>query len=174
VVILIGPPGAGKNTQARILGKELGIPVVSADDLIAANKSMFQRYKNPTIQGVDPQQDAALNTLVEEALRKLDLSKGVILDGYPASKTQADFLVGLREKNQLPKAVVIRLQVPDDVLRKRLPTSDPVQLQQDIKNYHREFDFAQLYFPATELHDVDGNRKIDQVTQEIRKVIEAR
>ena len=72
--------------------------VIAADDLIAGNRGMFERFKNPNLQGVEPRLDPVLNKLVEQALEKADHSKGVILDGYPASKTQADHLVSLSGK----------------------------------------------------------------------------
>jgi adenylate kinase family enzyme len=120
VILLIGPPGAGATTQAQILKKDRGMAIISADDLIARNQSEFQRFKNPSIQGVDPHLDPVLNRLVEEALQAADLSKGVVLDGYPAAKTQGDYVASLREKLGLPRALVIHLLVPDDVVRKRL------------------------------------------------------
>jgi adenylate kinase len=170
LVVLIGPPGAGKNTQAEILHKERGMAVISADDLIAQNRQTFERFKNPTIQGVDPLLDPALNPLVEEALGKADLSKGLVLSGYPAAKTQADFLVGLREKHNLPKAIVIHLRVPDDVARKRMKGQKDIDEQ--LKDYHRELDFARDYFPQADIHDVDGNKKIDAVAKEIGRLLQ--
>src|SRR4051794_33964234 len=68
VVVLIGPPGAGKTTQAEALKKSLGMAVISADDLIAGNKNRFQKFKNPAVQGMEPRLDPALNSLVAEAL----------------------------------------------------------------------------------------------------------
>jgi len=172
VVILIGPPGAGKTTQAGILKKDLGMAVISADELISHNQELIQKFKNPSIQGVDPHQDPALNKLVEDALGAADLSKGVVLDGYPAAKTQADYLAGLREKLGLPKVLVVHLRVPDDEVRKRVKNRKSSDLEQDLKNYHREFDFAREYFPQAEIHDIDGTKPPEAVAREIRKLIE--
>src|SRR4051794_3948004 len=84
IVLLIGPPGSGRTTQAEILKKERGMPVISADDLIARNRETFHRPKTDSLTGIDPHLDPALNKLVEEALKTADLSRGVLLDGYPA------------------------------------------------------------------------------------------
>ena len=137
---MVGPPGSGRSTQAAILKKDLGMAVISADEVIARNPQKFQKNRIPTLQGVDPHLDPALNELVEEALKSTDLSKGVVLDGYPASKIQGDFLTGLRE-NQLPRAIVIHLSVPDDEVRKRLKSQNGRDIEQELKDYHREFDF---------------------------------
>src|SRR5262249_2968364 len=90
LIVLIGPPASGKTTQARILQKERGLAIVSVEDLIAQNRKSFQRFARPEIQGVEPRLDPVLNRLVAERLRSIDRSKGVILDGYPASKEQGD------------------------------------------------------------------------------------
>jgi adenylate kinase len=171
VIVLIGPPGSGKTTQAETLRKEHGMSIISADDLIANNKQAFARYKNPNVQGVELRLDPALDRLVGEALSSMDLSKGVILDGYPAAKTHGDHLQVLSRKYNLPKPIVIHLRVPDDVVRKRLKNQKGVDLDQQLKDYHREFDFAREYFPETDIRDVDGTKKAKDVAKEIRKLL---
>ena len=171
LVVLIGPPGSGKSTQAEILKKERGMAIISADDLIARNQSKFQRFKNPSIQGIEPRLDAALNGLVEEALSNTDLSKGVVIDGYPAAKAQGDHLAKLRQNLELSKAVVIHLMVPDEVVRKRLAKQKRPDLEQQLKDYHRELDFAKEYFPEADIRVVDGTKKASAVAKEIRKLL---
>jgi adenylate kinase len=171
VVLIVGPPGSGRTTQAEFLKKELGMTVIAADDLIARNHDKLQKYKVPELQGVDPHLDPALNGLVEEAMASADLSKGVVLDGYPASKIQGDFLASLREKFHLQHSVVIHLSVPDDVVRKRLKDSKR-DLEQELKDYHREFDFLRLYFPDANIRSVDGTKDRGHVAKEIRKIVE--
>jgi adenylate kinase len=172
VVLLIGPPGSGRTTQAEILRKERGMTIIAADDLIARNPQMFEKFKNPAIQGVDVHLDPALNRLVEEALEKADLSKGVVLDGYPAAKTQADHLAALRDKYKLPKIVVIHLRISDQVARKRLAKQSGRDLDQELKDYHRELDFARTYFPQADIREVDGTKSRDAVAKEIRKLLQ--
>ncbi|HXK06583.1 MAG TPA: nucleoside monophosphate kinase [Verrucomicrobiae bacterium] len=173
LVVLIGAPGSGRATQAEILRKERGMAIISVDDLIARNQQMFERFKRPEIQGVDPHLDPALNPLVEEALKSADLTHGVVLYRYPAAKIQGDFLLSLREKLGLPKALVIHLRVPDDVARKRLegehvPAAD---IEQQLKDYHREVDFVRVYFPEADIHDVDGNQTREKVAKAISKLL---
>ena len=174
VALLVGPPGSGKTTQAEILKKDLGMTVISVDDLIARNKQKFERYKQPTVQGVEPRLDPALNALVEEALKSADLSKGVVLDGYPASKTQGDYLAELRDKLKLPGTIVIHLSVPDEVVRKRLKGQKRPELEQELKDYHREFDFVRTYFPEADIRTINANKSRDKVAKEIRKIVEGR
>jgi len=169
--MLIGPPGSGKTTQADILRKERGMVIISADDLIARNRQAFARFNNPKIQGVEPRLDPVLNLLVDQTLSAVDASKGVVLDGYPAAKTHGDHLTALREKFNLQKAIVIHLRVPDNVVRKRLKKQKRGDLDQQLKDYHREFDFAREYFPEVDIREIDGTKKRAAVADEIRKLL---
>jgi adenylate kinase len=169
--VLIGPPGSGKTTQAERLRKELGMTIIAANDLIARNQQAFAKFKNPHIQGVEPRVDPALNRLVEEAVASADRSKGLILDGYPAAKNHGDYFLAMREKLGLSKTIVIHLRVPDDVVRKRLKKENRPDLEQQLKDYHRELDFALQYFPGTDIREVDGTKKPAAVAREIRKIL---
>ena len=170
LIIFIGPPGAGKTTQTRILQKDRGFALVSADDLIDQNHEAFQKFRQPAIRGMEPHADPALNQLVYEKLRSLDLSKGVILDGYPASKEQADYLVDLKQKLNLPKPVVIQLDVPDDVVRKRLAQKSR-RRRATAEGLSSRVDFAGLYFPQADIHKIDGTKSAANVARSIQKVL---
>ena len=172
IVLIVGPPGSGRTTQAEFLRKDLGMTVIAADDLIAHNRQKFQKYRIRNLEGVDPHLDPAMDALVEEALTKADSSKGVVLDGYPASKIQGDFLTGLRQKLQLPQPIVIHLSVPDNVVRSRLSGQQRPQLEQEIKDYHREFDFVRDYFPEANIRSIDGTRSPADIAKEISKIVQ--
>src|SRR5689334_6649922 len=111
LIILIGPPASGKTTQAQILQKERGMAVLSVEGLIAQNRQAFEKFRRPEIQGVEPRLDPVLNRLVEERLRTIDRSKGVILDGYPASKEQGDQVARLIAEFQFSGPIVLHLRV---------------------------------------------------------------
>jgi len=169
LVVLVGPPGSGKTTQAEILRKELGMTVITADDLIRRNPQAFEKFRNPQIHGVEPRVDPALNRLVDEALASADRSKGVVFAGYPAAKIHGDYIPTLLKKYGLNKPIVIHLRVPDDVVVKRLENQNRPDLEQELKDYHREMDFAQDYFPQADIRDVDGTMSVSEVAKEIRK-----
>jgi adenylate kinase len=169
LILLVGPPGSGKTTQAEILQKELGMTLISADDLIRRNPQAFEKFKNPQIHGVEPRVDPVLNRLVDEALASADRSKGVILDGYPAAKIHGDYIPTLLQKYSLDKPIVIHLRVPDDVVVKRLKNQNRPDLQDEIKDYHREMDFVREFFPQADIRDVDGTKSVSEVAKEIRK-----
>jgi adenylate kinase len=171
VIVMIGPPGAGKTTQTDILKKQMGMAVVSADELIEQNRQVFQKYRQSNIQGMEPRVDPVLNKLVEEKLKGTDLSKGLILDGYPGAKVHGDYLTKLGQDLGLPKPIVIHLLVPDEVVRKRLKKQSANDVEQALKDYHREWDFARVYFPEADIREIDGTKKSGTVAKEIRKIL---
>ena len=173
VVLHIGPPAGGKTTQSSALSKDLGILVVSVDELIAANQQAFAKKSNAGTAPLDPRVDPAVNRLVDEKLRSLDLSKGVILDGYPAAAIHADYLKHLLQELGLPTPVIIHLQVPDDVVKKRLKGQQPSDADQRLKDYHRELDFIRVYYPEAAIHDIDGTKSRDAIAKEIRNILES-
>jgi len=171
LIVVIGPPASGKTTQAQILQKERGMTVVSVEDLIAQNRQAFQKFRRPEIQGVEPRLDPVLKRLVEERLGTIDRSRGVILDGYPASKEQGDHLSSLIAKFQFSGPLVLQLRVTDAEVRKRAPKGDSQDVEQGLKDYHRELDFAQTYFPQDHIHEIDGSKPPPEVAKEIRRVL---
>jgi adenylate kinase len=171
LIVLIGPPASGKTTQAQILQKERGMADISVEDLIAKNRQAFEKFLHPEVHGVEPRLDPVLNRLVDERLRTIDRSKGVILDGYPASKEQGDHLTSLLSEFQFSGPIVLQLRVSDAEVRKRAQKSGNQDVEQGLKDYHREFDFAQTYFPQDHIHEIDGAKPVPEVAKEIRKVL---
>jgi len=178
VLILIGAPGSGKNTQSAFLEKELGLPVISADQLIKENPQAVASIQTIGLSAVDPRQDMIMNRLVESKLKSIDTSKGFILDGFPATKAQADFLASLNQQAHFPPPIVLQLDVPDAVAKKRLakssnPNDREPLLDQAIADYHREMDFIALYYPGANIKRVNGDQTPEKVSQDIRAIVTA-
>jgi adenylate kinase len=190
VIILIGPTGSGKTTQTEILKKNFGLPAIAVDDLIRDNPSLFVKSKAAAAHAggtktsasktaappAPPQATPALNALVDAALSKLDLTKGVVLDGYPASKEQADHLAELVRAKALPSPIVIQLDVPDDVVRERLrkragPDDTPELITERLQQYHRDLDMVRAYYPQANIWTIDGTRSINDVAATIRSIL---
>jgi adenylate kinase len=123
-LVLLGPPGAGKGTQARMLQKRLGVPQVASGDLLRA------AVRKRTALGVEAKgymdkgalvPDELVLKLIEERLNQPDAASGFILDGFPRTAEQAATLTAMlkgREPRQLDK--VIAIVVPDDEIVKRI------------------------------------------------------
>ncbi len=92
-LILLGPPGAGKGTQAVLLSKNFAIPHISTGDLLrqaVKNQTPLGKKAKSFIDKGDLVPDDLVTTLVEEKLSNIDLEQGFILDGFPRNKNQAE------------------------------------------------------------------------------------
>jgi adenylate kinase len=176
LILLIGPTGSGKTTQAEFLKKRFGIPTVAVDDLIQANPAALAKFRRAGITPGPPQLNAAIDGLIAGKLASLDLTKGVVLDGYPASKDQADHLAALAAKLTLPPPIVIQLDTPDDVARQRLkerqrPDDKPELIEERLKNYHREMDMIRSYYPEANIWTINGDKPVAVVSSTIEAIL---
>ncbi len=122
-IVLFGPPGAGKGTQAKELTKEYGIPHISTGDILRANvrdgTELGMKAKEYMDRG-ELVPDTVLIGLIRNRLNEPDCKDGYLLDGYPRTIPQADALdIILREIGK-PLDVVINIDVSDDSLVERL------------------------------------------------------
>lgn len=178
ILILIGAPGSGKNTQSAYLQKAYSLPVISADQLVKANPDAVASIQTIGVPPIDPRQDSIMNRLVQAKLKTIDTTKGFILDGYPATKDQADFLASLMQQTQYPSPLVLQLDVPDSVAKKRLaksrnPDDRESMLTQAIEDYHREMGFIQVYYPNVNIKQVNANQTPEKVSQTIKAIVDA-
>jgi adenylate kinase len=176
LILLIGPAGSGKTTQSEFLKKRFGIPTVAVDDLIRANPAALAKFRRPGITPGPPQLNPAVDDLVAERLASLDLTRGVVLDGYPASKDQADHLKELAAKLNLPPPIVIQIDLPDDVARQRLKErrrseDTPELIEERLKNYHREMGMIRSYYPEANIWTVMGDKPVAAVSNTIEAIL---
>ena len=172
IIILVGPPSSGKSTQAEMIKKQYNFAVITREQLMQDDPSLLARQRQPGINAIEPRMDPALNGLFLKRLEKADLSKGLLLDGYPATKDHGDFLQKALMERGLAKPLVLKLEMSDAVVRERLKAQPPAQVEQDLKDYHRETDFMSTYFPEANIVKINGDRKPEAVFDDIRKVID--
>lgn len=123
VGILLGAPGSGKGTQSATLSSLYGIPAISTGDLLRteiAADSPLGRLAKSVIAAGELVGDAFVNDLVSKRIAGDDCRKGFLLDGYPRSRSQAEFLDRLLAGRGLPAPAVVHLDVPLDLLKKRM------------------------------------------------------
>lgn len=122
VLLLIGPPGCGKGTQAERLKEALEIPSISTGEMIraeiAAGTPLGKMAQGITITG-GLLGDDIINEMVTARLAKPDCANGFLLDGYPRSLPQARHLAAVLEKLGFPQPSVVHLDVPLDSLIER-------------------------------------------------------
>jgi len=139
-VVLLGPPGAGKGTQAEVLAKELDLPHISSGDLFREN------LKNQTPLGKKAQEymsrgelvpDDVTIGMIRERLKQPDSGRGAVLDGFPRTPAQADALAALLAEMGSEVQVVPYISVPAETLIERLSGRWTCRAQGHI--YHEKF-----------------------------------
>ena len=173
VVIVTGPPGSGKTTQAGRLSRKYNVPALSVSEILAQK---FGKKAPPSLQagiasGALVNEEAA-NQLMEARLLRADAGSGFILDGYPTSEAQARFLDQVLQSQSLPAPKVIILDAPDDVVRKRMlarrqADDSPEMIDERLKEFHEESGFlANWYKPGNTIR-IDGTQPAEAVETQI-------
>jgi adenylate kinase len=122
-IILLGPPGAGKGTQAERLVAERGMVQLSTGDMLRAEKNAGTDLGNRIKAVMDAGalvSDEIVSSLIDENLNRLDAGQGVIFDGYPRTAAQAESLDGLLAAHDRKLDYVIELEVNEDALVERI------------------------------------------------------
>lgn len=179
-IIFLGPPGAGKGTQAKQLAEELGIPHISTGDMLRSAIAQGTDLGQKAQQYVDAGElvpDELLVGLIRERLQQDDAQKGWILDGFPRNTQQADFLDKLLDELQQPPTQVINLEVPDEELIQRLlgrgrkdDTEDTIRRRLEV--YRDQTAPLLTYYQDRPAYtSVDGNLAPEAVTQSLHTVV---
>ena len=123
LLVLFGPPGAGKGTQAAFLCEELGVPQVATGDIFRKHLKEGTELGQMARSFIDKGQlvpDEVVWDLVENRLSEEDCAGGVLLDGFPRSVRQAELLVGWSQRVERKLDSVVALEVADAHLLPRL------------------------------------------------------
>ena len=122
-IVLLGPPGAGKGTQAQIVSARLGLPHISSGDIFRENlknQSELGILAKGFIDRGELVPDDVTIGMIRERLSRPDCQPGAVLDGFPRTPQQADALVGILAEHNGRVAVVPYINVPETVLIERL------------------------------------------------------
>ena len=139
ILIFLGPPGAGKGTQARMVSRELGIPHISTGDILreaAWKKTSLGLAAKAKMDKGELVPDDVISPIVEERLSRPDCSEGAILDGFPRTIAQARFLDAMLERAGLGKPLVLNIHVASDSVIKRLTGRRTCQTCGEIYNVY--------------------------------------
>jgi adenylate kinase len=179
-VIFLGPPGSGKGTQAQRLSGKLDIPHISTGDIlreaVAKATPLGQQAKSYMEKG-DLVPDALLLDLVRERLRQEDTARGWILDGFPRTVVQAEFMDELLKELTDTVWHAINLEVADEILLDRLlgrgrqdDTAETIGHRLEV--YHRQTEPVLGYYrERNSLHNIDGARSLDEVTDSLTAIV---
>ena len=185
-LILLGPPGAGKGTQAKILVEAYGIPQLSTGDIlraaIAATTPLGLEAKAIVDRG-DLVSDTIVNGIVSQRLDAEDCKPGFILDGFPRTIAQAQALDGMLKDKGVPLDAVIEIKADADVLVQRVinrakesggaRADDNEEVLRKRLDVYKEQTAPLVAFYATTglLRTVDGMDPVETVTKAIRAAL---
>jgi adenylate kinase len=190
-LIFLGPPGAGKGTQAKRLTDKYGIPQLSTGDMlraaVSAGTDIGKRAKAVMDAG-GLVSDDIVNQIVSERIEEPDCAKGFILDGYPRTVPQAKALAAALEEKKLPLDAVIELKVDEEALVRRIENrvaetvaaggvvrsdDNPEAFRKRLSEYREKTaPLSQYYSQQGELVVLDGMAEVDSVTKAIEGALE--
>jgi adenylate kinase len=177
-LLIIGPQGAGKGTQAALVCRELGIPHVSTGDLFRANigaGTELGRRAQEYMNAGELVPDAVTQDMVADRLAQPDAAAGFLLDGFPRNLAQADWLTELLAERGTPIDAVLVLTAPDEVLTERMMArgradDTPEAIRQRLAIYYSETQPLVDYY-ADRVRRIDGVGEIDAIHARIMEAL---
>jgi len=189
-LILLGPPGAGKGTQAQRLVEKYSIPQLSTGDMLrAAVKAETEvgLKAKAVMDAGELVSDAIVNAIVSERIDAADCANGFILDGYPRTLAQADAVADMLAAKGIGLDAVIELLVDDKALVGRIvkraeeakAAGQPVRkddtpevFDERLREYYKKTaPLTGYYYAKGMLKTVDGMDTIEGVTSQIKKIL---
>lgn len=186
-MVLLGPPGAGKGTQAARIGERLGIPAISTGDIfrahVAGSTELGRRARAYMDKG-EYVPDSVTNAMVADRLAEDDAASGFLLDGYPRTAAQVDALDDMLSERGEALDVVVEITADADVVVERLlgraaeqgraDDTEPV-IRRRLEVYaEATAPLAAIYEGRGLLLRVDGMGGVDEVTDRIMTALAAR
>jgi len=184
-LLILGPQGAGKGTQAKRIAEEYGVPHIATGDIlraaIAQGTELGLRVK-PIVESGRLVSDELMVDLIRERLAAEDTDAGFVLDGFPRTLAQAEALDTMMGGIGRTFAAVLALQVPDEIARERMlgraqkegRTDDtPEAIDRRLELYHRETEpLLEYYRTRGRFVPIHGDRTEGEVFAEIQQAIE--
>jgi adenylate kinase len=184
-ILLLGPQGSGKGTQAKRIAAEYGLAHVATGDMFRqaiASRTPLGRRVEPILESGELVPDELTIELIRERLAQPDALKGFVLDGFPRNLAQAEALDELLAEIARPLSIVLELLVSDDVARERMRKradeegrvdDTPEVIDRRLEIYHQETEpLSDRYLATGKLVGIHGDRSIDEVYAEIQEALE--
>ena len=189
-IILLGPPGAGKGTQAQVLVEERGLVQLSTGDMLraaVASGSELGQEAKAVMDAGKLMPDEIMVQIISDRISEPDCANGFILDGFPRTTAQAEALDKMLEEKGLPLDHVIEISVDDTILIDRINArvaqtpeaerrddDNAETLKHRLEVYHEQTAPILPYYEGRGmLKKVDGMKSIEEVSKQIGAIITA-
>jgi adenylate kinase len=183
-ILLLGPQGAGKGTQAKRIAAEYGLQHIASGDLyraaIASGSDLGRRVE-PILAAGELVPDEITIPLIRSEIEGSE--EGFVLDGYPRNLAQAEALDEMLEQIDRPLSIEVLLELDDEVARDRLlkraelegrPDDTPEVIGRRLETYHRDTEpVVEHYRVRGNLVQVHGDRPVEEVWAEISEALSA-
>ena len=179
-VMLLGAPGVGKGTQAQLLVEKYGVPQISTGDMLRAeirDGTDLGRKVKAVMDAGELVSDDLILKIVEHRLAQPDCAHGFILDGFPRTIPQAEWLDTLLEKTAHVHLKVVEIQVSDEEIVERLVKRGRADdhewiIRNRLDVYHRQTSPLIQYYSANgSFFSVNGKQDIEAVFSDLEKVL---
>jgi adenylate kinase len=184
-ILMLGPQGSGKGTQAKLISAQYGVPHIATGDMLReaiANGTELGREVEPILERGDLVPDHLMISLIRERLMRKDTGEGFVLDGFPRTMAQAEALDAMLREIGRELTIVFELPLSDDECLARLlrraqlegRTDDtPEVVRHRLKLYHQETEPLIEHYRATgNLVGIHAERSIPEVFSEIQAALD--
>ena len=184
-IIFFGPPGAGKGTQAKIISKYLNVPHLSTGDIL--RKKLIEKDNlaielKKIMSSGNLVSDDILNSIVSSRLNN-EVSNGFILDGYPRTLKQSEFLNNFLNKTSNSINNIFNIQINFEILKDRIIKrsseesrdddkidvietryKEYLQSTQKVSNFYKD-NYSNIFY------EIDGSLQIQEITEKIKEIL---
>ena len=184
-ILLLGPQGAGKGTQGKLISAEYGIPHIATGDILRAamaEGTELGRKIRPIYDAGSLAPDDIMIELIRERLSADDAANGFVLDGFPRTAVQAEALDEMLDEIGRPLSVVLEFQLPEEVSIDRLTRrageegradDTPDSIRRRLRLYHEQTEpLIEHYRARGNLVGIPADRPVEEVFEDIQRTLE--
>lgn len=165
VILVLGPPGSGKTLNAQKISKRYHVPAISVADLLKQSggwgKAGSTKTLRAPVESGDLVSDEVSIGLLEQRFAKADVNKGFVLDGFPLTAKQAEYLENVSRQRGLGEPIVVHLKVGDNTATQRMlkrgrSDDNPATIERRLGEYHAQAELVLKRYPKVVTIDSSG------------------